>query len=141
MSGMGRRPGRGPTPGASGDGHSQSHTCSPTNRSWLPVAASSFRTLESGADRWQALQSVRHDTFTTLINHLPARSLRPGLTRAAATDTAWVIASPDTYDMLVRPRGYTLDHYQKWVTTNLTTLLLSPPPPAEQDTQDQTSRR
>jgi AcrR family transcriptional regulator len=82
------------------------------------------------ADDWQALQALRHETFTTLINYLPARSLRPGLTRAAATDTAWTIASPDTYDMLVRARGYTLDQYQKWVTTSLTTLLLRDPRPA-----------
>jgi AcrR family transcriptional regulator len=95
---------------------------------------------EIAAD-WQALQAVRHETFTTLINHLPARSLRPGLTRAAATDTAWVIASPDTYDMLVRTRGYTLDRYQKWVTTSLTTLLLRPAPQTQQDTPDQPSKR
>ena len=80
------------------------------------------------ATDWQALQALRHQTFTTLIKRLPAQSLRPGLTRAAATDTAWTIASPDTYDMLVRTRGYTLDQYQKWVTTILTTLLLRPDP-------------
>jgi AcrR family transcriptional regulator len=78
------------------------------------------------ASDWQALRALRHQTFTTLIERLPAGSLRPGLTRAAATDTAWAIASPDTYDMLVRTRGYTLDRYQKWVTTSLTTLLLRP---------------
>jgi AcrR family transcriptional regulator len=80
------------------------------------------------ATDWQALQALRHETFTTLINRLPARSLRTGLSRAAATDTAWAIASPDTYDMLVRTRGYTLDQYQKWVTSSLTTLLLRPAP-------------
>ncbi len=81
------------------------------------------------ATDWQALHALRHQTFTTLISYLPARSLRPGLTRAAATDTAWVIASPDTYDMLVRTRGYTLDQYQKWVTSSLTRLLLPAPDP------------
>lgn len=78
---------------------------------------------EIAAD-WRALQALRHQTFTTLIDRLPARSLRPGLTRAKATDTAWAIASPDTYDMLVRTRGYSIDRYEKWVTTSLTTLLL-----------------
>lgn len=78
---------------------------------------------EIAAD-WQALQALRHQTFSALIDHLPARSLRPGLTRAAAADTAWAIASPDTYDMLVRIRGYTLDQYQKWVAASLTLLLL-----------------
>jgi AcrR family transcriptional regulator len=78
---------------------------------------------EIAAD-WYEFQALRHQTFTTLIGHLPTRSLRPGLSRAAATDTAWALASPDTYDMLVRVRGYTLDRYEKWVTTSLTTLLL-----------------
>ena len=80
---------------------------------------------EIAAD-WQALQTLRHQTFSALVKRLPAGSLRPGLTRSSATDTAWAIASPDTYDMLVRIRGYTLDQYQKWVTTSLTTLLLRP---------------
>jgi AcrR family transcriptional regulator len=83
---------------------------------------------EIAAD-WRALQDLRHRTFTNLINHLPGRSLRPGLTRAAAADTAWTIASPDTYDMLVRIRGYTLDQYQEWVISSLTTLLLDPDAP------------
>jgi AcrR family transcriptional regulator len=84
---------------------------------------------EIAAD-WQALQLLRHETFATLIGRIPARSLRSGLTRAAASDTAWVIASPDTYDMLVRIQGYTLDQYQKWVTGSLTTLLLRAAPEA-----------
>jgi hypothetical protein len=82
---------------------------------------------EIAAD-WQEFQALRHQTFTILINHLPARSLRSGLSRAAAIDTAWAIASPDTYDMLVRTRGYTLDQYQKWITTSLTNLLLRADP-------------
>lgn len=79
---------------------------------------------EIAAD-WRSLQTLRHQTFAALIGHLPARSLRAGLTRVAATDTAWAIASPDTYDMLVRIRGYTLDQYEQWVTSNLTALLLA----------------
>lgn len=78
---------------------------------------------EIAAD-WQEFQALRHQTFATLVARLPARSLRPGLTRAAATDTAWAVASPDTYDLLVRLRGYTLDRYEKWVTTSLADLLL-----------------
>ena len=80
---------------------------------------------EIAAD-WHALQALRHETFTNLINHLPGPSIRAGLTRAAAVDTAWALASPDTYDMLVRTRGYTLDEYEAWVTANLTASLLDP---------------
>ena len=93
------------------------------------------------ATDWQSLQALRHQTFATLIRRLPARSLRPGLTRAAATDTAWAIASPDTYDMLVRTRGYTLDQYQKWVTNSLTRLLLRPAPDRHADRPAATHQR
>ena len=37
-------------------------------------------------------------------------------------------ASPDTYDMLVRIRGYTLDQYEQWIATSLTNVLLRPSP-------------
>lgn len=82
---------------------------------------------EVAAD-WAKLQDLRHETFAELIKRLPPRSLRPGLTRAAAADTAWAVASPGTYDMLVRTRGYTLDQYEKWITSSLTILLLRPQP-------------
>jgi AcrR family transcriptional regulator len=80
---------------------------------------------EVAAD-WQALQALRRQTFATLIGRLPTAGLRRGLTRAAAADTAWAIASPETYDLLVRHRGYTLDRYQKWVASSLEALLLEP---------------
>jgi AcrR family transcriptional regulator len=82
---------------------------------------------EVAAD-WQALQALRHQTFTTLISSLPEQSLRPDLTRDSAIDTAWAVASPDTYDMLVRMRSYTHDQYEQWVTSSLTSLLLRTSP-------------
>lgn len=90
---------------------------------WQLYRDAAVNDSEIAAD-WQALQALRHQTFSTLITHLPARSLRPGLTRSAAADTAWAIASPDTYDMLVRTRGYSLDQYEEWVAASLTLLLL-----------------
>lgn len=78
---------------------------------------------EIAAD-WAGLQARRHRTFSTLVGRIPAPALRRGLTRAAAADTAWTLASPDTYDMLVRTRGYTLDQYQQWVTSSMTAALL-----------------
>jgi hypothetical protein len=36
---------------------------------------------------------------------VPDQALRAGLTRVAAADAAWVIASPDTHDVLVRQAG------------------------------------
>lgn len=50
------------------------------------------------------------------------------MTRAAAADKAWAIASPETYDLLIRTAGYTLDDYERWVTTTLAAALLDPCP-------------
>lgn len=77
------------------------------------------------AKDWQTLQKLRHHTFVTVLKRIPTSALRRELTRAAAADTAWVIASPATYDLLVRRLGYTLDRYERWVDTTLAAALLA----------------
>jgi hypothetical protein len=61
--------------------------------------------------------STRYDDkeFEPSSPGLPA-----GLTREAAADTAWVIASRDTHDLLVRQAGYTYDQLEEWVRTTVT---------------------
>lgn len=81
---------------------------------------------EVAAD-WKALQHLRHQTFEELVGQIPAGSLRPGLTLETATDTAWAIASPETYEILVDTAGYTLDAYERWVAATLCAALLSEP--------------
>lgn len=78
------------------------------------------------ATDWQTLQQLRRQTFAMLIARLPPRSLRAGLTRAIAADTAWTIASPESYDLLVRTAGYSLDAYERWVSNTLVAALLRP---------------
>ena len=73
---------------------------------------------------WQQLNDLRRQAFHTLIARIPAEALRPGLTHAAAADTAWVIASPDTYDQLVRHASYSYDQLEQWVRTTVTAALL-----------------
>ena len=58
-------------------------------------------------------------------SRLPAAALRPGLTPAAAADTAWVIASPDTHDQLVRQAGSSYDQLEAWVRNTLSAALLA----------------
>jgi hypothetical protein len=58
---------------------------------------------------------------------VPAEALRPGLTNAVAADTAWVIASPDTHDLLVRQAGYSYDQLEQWVRDTLGAALLAGP--------------
>ena len=78
------------------------------------------------AEDWQTLQQLRHHTFTDIFGRIPADALRAGLTHDVAADTAWAIASPETYDLLVRIAGYTLDGYEQWVTITLAAALLDP---------------
>ena len=76
------------------------------------------------AEDWQQLMAMRREGFRMIVAQIPPKQLRPGLTPAAAGDTAWVIASPDTRDQLVRRAGYTYDELEAWVRTTLTAALL-----------------
>ena len=72
---------------------------------------------------WQALSELRRAGFQAMFASLPASALRPGLSNAAAADTAWVIASPDSHDLLVRQAGYSYDQLEEWTRTTLTAAL------------------
>ena len=67
---------------------------------------------------------MRRDAFRAIVAQIPKSRLRAGLTRRAAGDTAWVIASPDTRDQLVRRAGYTDDELEEWVGATLIAALL-----------------
>lgn len=80
---------------------------------------------EVAAD-WRGLQELRHGTFTQLVGRIPEASLRQGLTTSAAIDTAWTIASPETYALLVGSGRYTASQYAEWVSATLVATLLGP---------------
>lgn len=76
------------------------------------------------AEDWQRWHRLRRETFEQLLAHLPPDALRAGVTPSAAVDTAWAVASPETYELLVRRAGHTLDDYERWVLDTLTAALL-----------------
>lgn len=78
---------------------------------------------EIAAD-WQLLQELRRAAFDDIILQLPPKCLRRGMTRRQAADTAWVIASPESYDLLVRRAGMSNDELERWVRTTLVAALL-----------------
>lgn len=80
---------------------------------------------------WHTLQKMRRSTLRIVLEQLPPTSLRPGLDPEAAVDTAWAIASPETYEVLVRHGDHTLDAYEAWVADTLVAALLDPALPAE----------
>jgi hypothetical protein len=76
---------------------------------------------------WQQLNELRRQVFRAMYARLPAQVLRPGLTHEAAADTAWVIASPETHDQLVRQAGYSYDQLEEWIRSTLTAALFPDP--------------
>jgi hypothetical protein len=72
---------------------------------------------------WQRISQMRRDAFRVMFAQVPAAALRPGLTAAAAADTAWAIASPQTHDQLVRQAGYSYDQLEEWVRGTVTAAL------------------
>lgn len=51
-------------------------------------------------------------------------ALTPGLTEADAADTVYTLMSPETHRILTVERGWSADHYQRWLATALRALLL-----------------
>jgi hypothetical protein len=80
---------------------------------------------EIAAD-WQELQSLRHRTLSKILGNVPVSALADGLTPQRAIDTAWVIASPESYELLVRRLGYTLAEFQVWMEKTLIAAILAP---------------
>jgi AcrR family transcriptional regulator len=76
------------------------------------------------AEDWQQLMALRRQGFQLIVRQIPADKLRDGLSPGAAADTAWVIASPDTCDQLVRRAGFSYDELEEWVRVTLTAALL-----------------
>ena len=81
---------------------------------------------EIAAD-WDELQMLRHRTFTHALEPIPADALADGLTIARVVDTAWTIASPESYDLLVRRLGYQLEEFHDWMVRTLVAALLPAP--------------
>jgi AcrR family transcriptional regulator len=79
---------------------------------------------EIAAD-WHELQMLRHRLFSRILGDIPASALADGLTTALAVDTAWTIASPESYDLLVHHLGYTLPEFQVWMDQALSTSILT----------------
>ena len=72
---------------------------------------------------WQQLSDTRRQAFQAMFARLPGSALRPGLTHAAAADTAWAIASPDTHHQLVLQAGYSYNQLEDWVRITLSAAL------------------
>ena len=48
------------------------------------------------------------------------------MTRDDAIDTLMVIMGPESYDLLVRQTGYSMDRFEQWISRTLVAALLEP---------------
>jgi AcrR family transcriptional regulator len=78
----------------------------------------------AAAEDWRQLMDIRRRAFINIMDRIPKRDFRPGLTREKAVDTAFVIASPDTHEQLVRELGYTYDQFEEWIRTTIIAAIL-----------------
>jgi AcrR family transcriptional regulator len=78
---------------------------------------------EIAAD-WDELQSLRRERIEEILERIPDSEFREGLTRRAAVDTAWVITSPESYELLVRQRHYSPSEFEAWMSHVLAAALL-----------------
>ncbi len=78
------------------------------------------------ADDWATLARLRRHSIADglMSGVLNSGRMRPTLDPDAALDTIMVIVSPESYDVLVRRAGYTLDQYEKWIGDTLIAALL-----------------
>jgi AcrR family transcriptional regulator len=80
---------------------------------------------EIAAD-WNELQLLRHRLISRVLGDIPVSAITEGLTMKSAVDTAWTIASPESYDLLVHRLGYQLNEFHDWMKQNLITAILAP---------------
>jgi AcrR family transcriptional regulator len=74
------------------------------------------------AAEWHQLQTLRKATMAALLAAIPDEAMR--LRRQDAVDTAWAIASPATYGLMVSDAGYTLERFEAWTASTLQAAIL-----------------
>lgn len=70
------------------------------------------------------LEGRREGPYALLEPLAAAGHLRPGLTRAAAADITYALASPETFRALVEDRGWSWARAETWITAQLCESLL-----------------
>lgn len=100
-------------------------TANRSTNGWKLYREAAVTDSEIAAD-WAELQSLRRTTYRSIIALIGETALRSELTVDTATDTAWVIASPEAFHLLVHHRNYSLEKYREWLGDTLRSALLGP---------------
>ncbi|HEY0449836.1 TetR/AcrR family transcriptional regulator [Actinophytocola sp.] len=80
--------------------------------------------IKALTERQEAQRTI---TAGWLVDGILARApLRPGMSRAAAVDTVWLLMDPVVFTRLTRRRGWRPDDVEHWFTDSVPRLLLAP---------------
>ena len=90
--------------------------------------------LAEVADRMVEQRAVTAGWIVDLLAGLAP--LRPGLSRADAVDTVWLLMEPSIFDRLTRRRGWSTARYQEWLASTMRTLLFPDPPSTDPPSTD-----
>ncbi|MBV9095177.1 MAG: TetR/AcrR family transcriptional regulator [Streptosporangiaceae bacterium] len=84
------------------------------------------------ADLLKEISAARLERMTVNARALSdAGHLRLGITLAQAADTLWTYTSPELYELLVLCRGWSADHYGRFVAQAMIAALLPPIAPGQ----------
>ena len=95
------------------------------HRRSAPIQRAQIEAAAVDATVRQRLEDAHRGRLTTLammIEMIPAERLRHSTEDCA--DAAWVIASPETFDLLIRVRGWDWDRIRGWLERSLIDVLL-----------------
>ncbi len=92
----------------------------------LLAALRDASTTEPEAEQvWQQINERRATNMVELAEDLQrAGGLRPGLSVTEAADVIWATNSAELYLLLVNERGWSMDHYERWLGDTWIRLLL-----------------
>jgi AcrR family transcriptional regulator len=77
---------------------------------------------------WTRIETEYHANQRTIVQSLSdKRALNPNLDVQNATDILWTLNHPNTWQLLVRERGWTPDHYESWSADTAISQLLARP--------------
>jgi AcrR family transcriptional regulator len=77
---------------------------------------------------WERIESDFHANQGAIVERIARRrALRRDLDVATATDLLWALVHPDVWRLLVVERGWTPEHYERWVADTAVSQLLRRP--------------
>jgi AcrR family transcriptional regulator len=76
---------------------------------------------------WDRINTEYHDNQRAIVESITGkRALHPSLDVQRATDILWAINHPNTWQLLVRERGWKPDEYERWAADTACAQLLDP---------------